>query len=502
MGGGSAPAAPDYAGAAKEQGAASERLANQQTVANRPTVNTPWGTSTWTQGSRFDQAAYDKAMAEHQAYKPGTESQQVWSEGQWGGSGDSDPIGRGWTTVPGTAASGRATAPTREEFTTSDGSWTQDIKLSPEQQKALDSQQRIQAGQSAAAEGLLGQATEQFSKPMDWSKLNPAGKSVAPGQLQTSVAGAEMRGDVPLFSFKKQMDNTAGGWRQNAQSAVEQLQAPGLAQRRAAVETQLSNQGLTPGSEAWKNAMREVGDQENRAGLEAIAAGRDEANMLFGQDLQGSQFTNQANAQDFQQNLAAGEFSNQAEKDQLTADITQGTFANQAQQQQMEMALRSGQFDNDLRKMGISEEQLRRGMTLNELNALLSGNQVQTPNFGTAPTAGRAETPDLMGAATNQYQGALDGFNVAQSNRASTTAGLTSAAMMALYAFSDARLKRDIEWLGFTLPNGIKLYKYRFLGKSSMEIGVLAQEVMEIMPDAVTYDSHGFMMVDYAKVLA
>jgi hypothetical protein len=45
MGGGkgSAPAAPDYRGAAQEQAAASQALARQQNYANRPQINTPWG---------------------------------------------------------------------------------------------------------------------------------------------------------------------------------------------------------------------------------------------------------------------------------------------------------------------------------------------------------------------------------------------------------------------------------------------------------------------------
>lgn len=46
--GGKTPAAPDYVGAAKEQGQSSERIAAGQTIANRPDIVTPWGTMTWT----------------------------------------------------------------------------------------------------------------------------------------------------------------------------------------------------------------------------------------------------------------------------------------------------------------------------------------------------------------------------------------------------------------------------------------------------------------------
>lgn len=64
---------------------------------------------------------------------------------------------------------------------------------------------------------------------------------------------------------------------------------------------------------------------------------------------------------------------------------------------------------------------------------------------------------------------------------------------------SDIRLKKDISLIG-KLINGLNLYKYRYLWSNVFYVGVMAQEVLNIIPDAVVYGSDGFMKVNYAKV--
>ena len=64
---------------------------------------------------------------------------------------------------------------------------------------------------------------------------------------------------------------------------------------------------------------------------------------------------------------------------------------------------------------------------------------------------------------------------------------------------SDMRLKRDISPVG-RLDNGLTLYKFRYLWSSSVFVGVMAQDVMTIAPDAVTRGADGYLRVDYSKV--
>ena len=60
-----------------------------------------------------------------------------------------------------------------------------------------------------------------------------------------------------------------------------------------------------------------------------------------------------------------------------------------------------------------------------------------------------------------------------------------SAAIGALSFMSDRRLKRDIRDLGIRLMNGIKLYAYRYLWEARERVGVMADEVLQVRPQAV-----------------
>jgi polysaccharide export outer membrane protein len=64
---------------------------------------------------------------------------------------------------------------------------------------------------------------------------------------------------------------------------------------------------------------------------------------------------------------------------------------------------------------------------------------------------------------------------------------------------SDIRLKRDIVLLD-RLPNGIGLYRYRYVWSDQVYVGVMAQEVARISPGAVVHGTDGFLRVNYARL--
>lgn len=66
-------------------------------------------------------------------------------------------------------------------------------------------------------------------------------------------------------------------------------------------------------------------------------------------------------------------------------------------------------------------------------------------------------------------------------------------------ASSDRRLKTDIARLGSD-PRGFGLYRFRYIWSSQAYLGVMAQEVREVMPDAVDCGEDGFLRVDYGKL--
>lgn len=61
---------------------------------------------------------------------------------------------------------------------------------------------------------------------------------------------------------------------------------------------------------------------------------------------------------------------------------------------------------------------------------------------------------------------------------------------------SDRRLKTDIEEIA-KLANGLPLYKFRYRGDPRMVIGLMADEVEKVRPEAVVDGPFGFKMVNY-----
>ena len=64
---------------------------------------------------------------------------------------------------------------------------------------------------------------------------------------------------------------------------------------------------------------------------------------------------------------------------------------------------------------------------------------------------------------------------------------------------SDRRLKTDIERIG-THSSGVGIYQYRYLGSPSQQVGVMAQEVQEVNPNAVVTMTNGYLGVNYSKI--
>jgi hypothetical protein len=87
----------------------------------------------------------------------------------------------------------------------------------------------------------------------------------------------------------------------------------------------------------------------------------------------------------------------------------------------------------------------------------------------------------------------------AAASPATTTTTTTPAPTTTREATSDIRLKRDIVDVGH-LENGIGLYRYRYIWSDQVYVGVMAQEVAEIVPDAVVYGDDGYLRVDYARL--
>lgn len=353
--------------------------------------------------------------------------------------------------------------------------YTQNINLTPELQSALDSQQRLQLGRSKTAEGLLGRVQQEYASPIDFSSAT--GLDMRPTQRNFSPEAIQRQLDSPT----QQVDSSQRYFQDSEDAVYNQFSRraePRFREESEDLRSQLYSQGLKEGDEAYEREIRRQRESQNDARLQAqdqatIRAG-EEASRMFGMDLSNRQ--NQ-----FSEATGRGAFANQA--------------AEQALRQQFGVAdqeLERGNYQNQVRQQQIAEEMQRRGYSLNELNALLSGQQVQGPQFPGFNASGRGSEANFLGAAQAQGQNNLDIFNTQQANQQGTTSAAASLALA--LALSDRRLKKNIRKLGKRL--GRMFYEFEYLWSNEKYQGVMADE----NPDIAVEGPHGYMMVNYGRL--
>jgi hypothetical protein len=353
--------------------------------------------------------------------------------------------------------------------------FTQNINLTPELQASLDSQQRVQTGRSQAAEGLLGRVRDEFSRPIDFSgsvglDMRPLQNNFSPEAIQRQLQDPTQQVDSSQRYFDRSEDAVYNQFSRRAE--------PRFAEESEDLRSQLYSQGLKEGDEAYDREVRRLRENQNDARLQAqdqaTQTAGSEAARMFGMDLSNRQ-------QQFGESQGRGAFANQA--------------AEQALRQQFGISdaeINVGNFQNSTRQQQIAEEMQRRGYSLNELNALLGGQQVNNPQFPGFVPSGRGSETNFLGAAQAQGQNNLDIFNANQAQQQGTASAATSLAL--LLAFSDRRLKTDIKPLGEKA--GRKIYSFRYLWSPQAYIGVMADE----NPDIAVEGPHGYMMVDYGRL--
>jgi hypothetical protein len=121
--------------------------------------------------------------------------------------------------------------------------------------------------------------------------------------------------------------------------------------------------------------------------------------------------------------------------------------------------------------------------------------QTQTPYFSN-PTA------NILGGTTAALGLASAGAQAAGYSGLALGGDSLLGALFSGAAFSDRRLKTDIEKIGDT-DSGFPLYLFRYRGESPMSrhLGLMAQDVEKKRPEAVIHTPYG-MMVDYFQALA
>ena len=464
----STPAPVDFKGAAEAEGESSRANNEAQTWANRPDQVNPWGTISW-------------------------ENQPVWDETT------NQNINR----------------------------WQQTQTLSPALQDALQYQMGLQSGRSQLGYGMMGNVAQDLGTSMDWSQFGPMASAGDQNRLsdsgQPQLVGS-MFGALPEYQTsgtQRQLDygNAPGvmapqfgvdraenaiydrGWSRMGQQQSSEQQS---------MDIKLRNQGLAPGDQAYDSAMQTMGqkhnDQQQQLTNESIMGGGREAQRMLdmesgyrglytGEQKDLGMFANAAGQQDFNQQMTAGkqswqdlmgaaQFQNQARAQGMTEQQAMNAFNQNTDYRQAD-------YYNNMRQQMINEEIQRRGYSLNEVNALISGQQVGLPQMNSFSQAGRAESTQYLSAANSTAQ---QNSAIASAENAGMEALMGGAGQAAgMFAMSDRRLKRNIKKIGEV--NGINWYEYDYVW-GEHAIGVMADEV----PHAAIMHPSGYLMVDYSKV--
>lgn len=158
------------------------------------------------------------------------------------------------------------------------------------------------------------------------------------------------------------------------------------------------------------------------------------------------------------------------------------------------------------RGQAVQEGLTERNQPINEITALMSGSQVSQPNFTPTPQSNVAPT-DLTGAVYNSYAGEVANANRASQSQNAMLGGLFGLGGAALGGWarggfpipSDRRLKTDIKRVGVT-DSGLPVYTYRMNAGGPIQMGVMADEVRDVLPSAVVTMPNGFDAVDYGQI--
>ena len=167
------------------------------------------------------------------------------------------------------------------------------------------------------------------------------------GQAQGGPAAPTLQGQLNVSNLA-QMPVNAG---MTAQEAIMSRLDPQLQRQRSQLETQLANQGLVRGGEAYNVALQEQGQRENdlrtQAALQGLQLDMQARQQGLGEAQALGGFANQAALAGFGAGQQATQAQNAAIAQNAGLALQSGQFANQAQAQQFAQRLAAGEFGRE-----------------------------------------------------------------------------------------------------------------------------------------------------------
>ena len=267
---------------------------------------------------------------------------------------------------------------------------------------------------------------------------------IQPGTTGRMVA-TERTGANALQPWTAMSNNDYEESRRRVEEAILSRLEPQFQRDREAVENRLSNQGIGLGSDLYSKGVDELTRSMTDARMQAVLAGGQEQSRMVGLEQSRAGFNNNLRLQQFQEALA------------------------------------------------------KRNQPLNEIAALLSGSQINMPQFMGA-NIGPIPTTDNAGIIANYDNQKLQAAQMENQMASQLMGGLFGLGGK-LIGLSDRRAKKDIEKVGNI--GRLPVYRYRYKGEDGdgpKHTGFMAQDVEKRNPDAVV-NTGGFKLVDYGAAL-
>ena len=430
-GGPDMPSPPDPYATANAQGQANIDAARVTTALNRANQVTPYGSMTWAQGgSGYDKTGYDNAL-------------KAWQD-----------------------AGGTGTKPEQSGFGYNPDAWTSTVTLDPRVQGLIDSNLATSQGLQGAIDSSLGSVTSTLSNPLQGPAtvdINGIRQGVNGRytDLRSSLQGATSLASTGRAGVANQLarlqnlygqdfnyDSAPGmptadeATRQRVEDALYGRATsrldPRFNQAQDQLNSSLAAQGITQGSEAYNRELQNFGNTRNDAYSsamnDAISGSDDAMQRLFNMGLQArQQGVNEANTLrtlPTQEAAALAGISNgldTASRNWYGAETAQETAKDNstANQFNMERTNNQDQFNNTIAV---------RNQILNELNALRTGAQAQTPNFASTQSGANVAASPIAQSVYNSYQGDLSNYNSQVASNNSMLGGLGQLGSTALMA--------------------------------------------------------------------
>jgi hypothetical protein len=213
------------------------------------------------------------------------------------------------------------------------------------------------------------------------------------GYAQQFVQGPELQREIDIGNLPQGPINAG----MTAQTALLSRLSPQLQGERQQLQTQLINQGLRPGGEAYNAAMSAQMQKENDLLLQAAAQGisLDQAarQQAFNEQQSRAMFANQAALSGFGAGMEQAGLYNTGLGQNLQQSLATQAAQNQAQQQAFQQRLQAGEFGREAQLASFGTQQ----------QAQQAANQAIGQNFDQALAAQQAQNQ----AQQQAYQQAL-----------------------------------------------------------------------------------------------